>query len=72
MSGAHSGPRGGNQHPLAVKRRQFGMTQQQLADALGVTQTQVSRWERGGCVMRVETLRRVAELFRCDMEELVE
>ena len=32
---------------LKRRRRQLGLTQRQLADRLGVTETTVARWERG-------------------------
>ena len=35
-------------------RRRVGYTQQDLAEALGVTNTTVSRWERGGPIPRVK------------------
>jgi len=44
-------------------RVQAGLTQEQLADRLGVTQEVVSRWERGRRMPRAEALEAISELF---------
>lgn len=36
-----------NPKELKCKREKLGMTQQQLAEALGVVQARISEWERG-------------------------
>lgn len=41
-----------------MKRAQLGLSQQQLADKLGVTKFQISRWENG----MVPTLRTCVDL----------
>jgi len=40
------------------------LTQQQVADRIGVTSTQVSRWERGTADPRMENLEAYAEVTR--------
>ena len=39
-----------------------GMTQAELADALGISRSVVAAWERGGEVPRVDELERVAQV----------
>ncbi|MBQ7761180.1 MAG: XRE family transcriptional regulator [Clostridia bacterium] len=55
-------------------RKKLGMTQKELADAMGYSEKTVSKWETEGSVPSIEALFRVAnifhvsivELFRCD------
>lgn len=51
-------------------RKEKGMTQKQLADLLGCSQTEISRWEAGrepGAKM----LKRIAEALGVPMEAIV-
>ncbi len=48
-----------------------GMTQEQLADACGVGQSVVSQWESGFCNPKVETLRKLATVLNCTIDELI-
>ena len=50
-------------------RLERGMTQAELAAAMGVQQTNVSRWERGAIRPDVDTLRKLAGIFGCRMDE---
>ncbi len=59
-------------------RERRGMTGVELAERLGINQSQVSRWETGGVIPRAGTLKRISdalgmtpEQFQrlCDMEE---
>ena len=43
-----------------------GLTQQELAERLGTSQSAISTWERGGDTPRVDTLARI--LKACDFE----
>ena len=47
-----------------------GLTQVDLAKAVGVTQGTVAEWERGGCLPSVAKLPKLAELFHCTIDEL--
>lgn len=51
-------------------REDKGMTQAEFAAALGVHQNNVSRWERGVITPSVETLRKMAEVFGCRMDDI--
>jgi len=53
-------------------RKRVGLTQRQLADAVGVTESTISNWEQGR--NSLDWLERVAKLCRalqCTPEELV-
>lgn len=47
------------------------MKQSDLADKLNVTQATVSGWESGRRTPDLETVRRIAELFDCSIDELL-
>lgn len=57
--------------PIRAARIAAGMTQQQLADALGVAQQSVTRWETGEREPRVSTLKRIAAALGCDLSALL-
>ena len=47
------------------------MTQEQLANALGVTNQSVSKWESGQCCPDIQLLPSIAELFEVSVDELL-
>ena len=53
------------------KRRKNNMTQVQLAEELGVSQSTVAGWETGGVYPRVDKLLAMAKLFNCTVDELI-
>lgn len=57
--------------PIRAARIAAGMTQQQLADALGIAQQSVARWETGEREPRVSTLKRIAAALGCDLSALL-
>ena len=56
---------------LRTARRSVGLTQKQLAAALGVESITVSRWERGVTTPSLPRLRRIAELTETTVSDLV-
>ena len=52
-------------------REAAGMSQQALADKLGVARSAVAMWETGQANPRVDKLAEMAELFGCSMDELM-
>ena len=52
-------------------RREKDLTQEQLAELLGVTFQSVSRWETGATYPDIELLPVMAELFGVSMERLL-
>lgn len=61
---AELGPR------LSRLRRERGLSQRELADALSVTRQAVSNWERGRTVPDVGTLSRVIQVLDTDWDQL--
>lgn len=62
---------GGVGSRLRTARRSAGLTQKQLAEALGVESITVSRWERGVTTPSLPRLRRIAELTETTVSDLV-
>ncbi len=53
---------------MRIKR---GLTQGQLAELLGVKQSHVSRWESGVYLPNATTLKKLAEVLNCQIDDLV-
>lgn len=55
-----------------LARKRAGLNQQKIADELDVDQAAVSKWQTGRSVPGGRTLLRLAVLFNCSLEELVQ
>ena len=53
------------------RRLALGLTQQQLADKLGITDKAVSKWERGISCPDITLLRRLADALAVSVSELL-
>jgi ribosome-binding protein aMBF1 (putative translation factor) len=52
---------------VVEQRRARDLSQQQLADLVGTTQSAIARFERGGRPPRIDTLLRMAEALDCEL-----
>jgi len=56
--------------PIAVRRKSLGMTQEDLAEAAGISSRYVSVLEAGSSRPTIDVARDVAEALRCGTDEL--
>ncbi|WP_211608641.1 helix-turn-helix domain-containing protein [Paraburkholderia haematera] len=56
---------------IALRRAAAGLSQERVAEALGITREAVSRMETGVAVPSVVRLAELAEIFSCGIEELL-
>lgn len=56
---------------IAFLRKQKGLTQEELANALGVTNQAVSKWESAQCCPDIQILPDLAKIFDVSIDELV-
>ena len=59
---------GSNIKQLRLKK---DMTQQELADRLGLTQNNVTRWKRDGATPNVIMAKQIANILGCTIEDLL-
>jgi ribosome-binding protein aMBF1 (putative translation factor) len=52
---------------VATRRTEQGLSQRELAELTGTTQSAIARLERGGRPPRIDTLLRIAEALDCDL-----
>lgn len=56
---------------IARLRRERSMTQEQLAEALGVSFAAVSKWERGAATPELNLIAEMADLFEVSVDALI-
>jgi transcriptional regulator with XRE-family HTH domain len=52
---------------VAERRQHLGLSQRELAELVGTTQSAIARLERGGRPPRIDTLLRIADALDCDL-----
>ena len=52
---------------VAERRLQQGLSQKELAEKCGTTQSAIARLEAGGRPPRIDTLQRIATALECDL-----
>ena len=57
---------------LKQKRLELGLTQQQIADAMGTGRTTVAMWETGASMPPASKLQKLAKILGCSMDDLFE
>ena len=61
-----------NTNPITEARLKAGLTQEQLANAIGVDKRQLSVWECGRYPVRVIMAKRIADVLNIDWVQLVD
>lgn len=56
---------------IKEKRQSLGMTQESLANALGIGRSMIAQIERGSKIPNLMLGRDIARVLQCDLEELV-
>lgn len=56
---------------LQKLRKEKGISQEQLAEQLGVTRQSVSKWESGSSYPEMDKLVTICQIFSCDLDSLI-
>ena len=58
-------------HLIKKLREKKKLTQEDLAVMLGMKRSAISKWETGEALPRAETLKRLAKILGCTIDELL-
>lgn len=56
---------------IAKMRKEVGLTQEQLAERLGISKNAVSKWERGICLMDMALLKPISEILQVSINDIL-
>lgn len=56
---------------LKLLRKQYGYTQEQIAEKLGVSRQTIAKWERGECLPDIENVIALADIYEVTVDSLV-
>lgn len=56
---------------ICSMRESFNLTQKELAKLLDVSDKAVSKWENGQAIPRMETLEKIAEIFKTTVQDIL-
>lgn len=56
---------------ISKMRKKYNMSQSELANVLNVTSQAVSKWENGRGIPDIEMLKKLSEIFKVNMEEIL-
>ena len=56
---------------LKVLRKQFNLTQEEMAERLDVSRQAITKWESGEGMPDIDNLKQIAELFGTTIDDLV-
>lgn len=62
----------GNKTRLAWVRIEVGLTQNQVAEKIGASQRALSFWEAGKTFPPIQMYKKLAELYGCKIDDLVD
>ena len=57
---------------LVMVRKKNNMSQEQLADRLGISRQAISKWESGVSMPDMEKIMQLCKILNCSLEELVD
>jgi transcriptional regulator with XRE-family HTH domain len=57
---------------IRTARKKVGLTQSELAEALGVQQSTVAHWEAGTTLPRASKLMAISKILKCSVKRLLE
>lgn len=63
--------KGVDQTKIAAIRRKKGMTQTELAKIIGLSQKDISRWERGEVKPNSDNLKKLASALQCSIDDIL-
>lgn len=64
-------PRRTNSSRISEARIAAGLTQAQLASAIGCTQSMIAQWETGARLPKMQSLVRIADALHIDWRDLI-